>query len=897
MKDTLIITEHEEIKVSSNRDIEKKIISKEDKKLLFSIIHKDKDGKERYVFSRKGKYGIKANSMVGSISLKSGLIIEILPKFAKGDLSEKSIIRYRKTLLQMIKVSKEKNFLSSTTESSKIAKGEMPLIRYMIELFSQSLLDLLRNGIFMNYNNRVDNLSYIKGNILVSKTIQNNIVDKTKVYVSYNKHSSNNLLMQIFRTLAKLLLNDTNLSYRAKNNLYEVYTILDNVDIISLKKQHFSEIVFNRLNNKFEIIFKRAEFIFNQYMPFTSNQNSTPFWAILFNMDYLFEKFCAYLFRKSNIKFQAQNQIKSFSRNKYTLSIKPDFIIEKNLVVDSKWKLINNKNLYGLDAQNFWQLFSYMNLVSEKEINGYFIVPKNSNKFDDEMVFEHKKEGNKTITILSIDFSLAFEELIEKYRFKIVDDTLKLDLKKQRKELIKKEENFEDKKNNFSFKGFINELASLKKNGKLLKHLLKSSTIYHQLCNNIFLLKEIQVIEKEMFNKFIKWNLNISSLAMDNLNIGEIPKNINKLKKLKFLYLNNNNIIFLPNGLFQLKKLEILDISNNNIKIIPNKIQELEVLKELIIDKDIIINNIGILKKLKKQNIKIEDAKKHNLSEYINSFIEPETTKEVEKQTISKEIKPIEKNILNISIDDYLKMEKEEKISFVNDRDLSSISLTIIEFIMEEKDIDILEDFTYNFTLPLRFAFATYNNNLDRKEHEVKRLKENIFKRKNKKLKWLLDWSIKSQKTYIQNNIYDIDKEILLGYALSILPIFEEIREVISQLTISFEILDELSKNKDDKTVLEHIMLKNREHESLQNTNTIYSTLILDRIAHYNQYYNFEDKFCLIAQLAGNDSLTKETREYLFNKYKDDEVILEALYNDSLYYNHPKLQKKIENIL
>ncbi|MCK4442783.1 MAG: hypothetical protein KAU90_12315, partial [Sulfurovaceae bacterium] len=297
MAQPLIIVEHEEIRVADKRDVFKKIISKKDKEELFSIIHTDRFNKERYVFSRKGRDGIKANSIVGSISLKSGLIIEILPKFAKNDLTDETIIQYRKTLLRIIQVSNEKNFISSTLQSSKISVGEMPLIRYMIELFSESLLLSLRNGMVTTYNKRVENSSYIRGNVLLTKTIQNNLIDKSKVYISYNKHSLNNLLMQIFKTLAQLLLNDTNLSYRAKQYLYEAYTLLDNVETIPLKQHHFDKVIFNRLNEKYEILFRQAEFIFNQYMPFTSNINSTPFWAILFDMNYLFEKFCAFLFR------------------------------------------------------------------------------------------------------------------------------------------------------------------------------------------------------------------------------------------------------------------------------------------------------------------------------------------------------------------------------------------------------------------------------------------------------------------------------------------------------------------------------------------------------------------------------------------------------------------------
>ncbi len=94
----------------------------------------------------------------------------------------------------MIRVSKEKNLISSTTQSSKVSVGEMPLIRYMIELFSESLLVELRNSPFSQYNKTIEKSLYIRGNILISKTIQNNIIDKSKVYVAYNKYSMNNPL-------------------------------------------------------------------------------------------------------------------------------------------------------------------------------------------------------------------------------------------------------------------------------------------------------------------------------------------------------------------------------------------------------------------------------------------------------------------------------------------------------------------------------------------------------------------------------------------------------------------------------------------------------------------------------------------------------------------------------
>jgi 5-methylcytosine-specific restriction endonuclease McrBC regulatory subunit McrC len=804
MEKPLIVVEHEEIRVSDKRDISKKIISKKDKEELFSIIHTDRFNKERYVFSRKGRDAIKANSIVGSISLKSGLIIEILPKFAKNNLTDETIIQYRKTLLRMIQVSNEKNFISSTLQSSKISVGEMPLIRYMIELFSESLLLSLRNGMVTTYNKRVENSSYIKGNVLLTKTIQNNFIDKSKVYISYNKHSLNNLLMQVFKTLAQLLLNDTNLSYRAKQYLYEAYTLLDNVKIIPLKQYHFDKVIFNRLNEKYETLFRQAEFIFNQYMPFTSNINSTPFWAILFDMNHLFEKFCAFLFRKSDIDIEEQSIVNCFQSSNKMISAKPDFIIKsqvdlfntKNIiVVDAKWKLLRKK-LYGLNAQDFWQLFSYMNLINNnEEVHGYFIVPKNSDEFDDEIVFEPIIEGNKSITILSIDFSLDFEKLIERYKFKIVGNELKLNIIDTKKEIIQQEKEplYDDIKeekaetvledivpivieeSGFNFKQFIDELMLLDTLGE------KRNKIHHhnkedKRFKNLFYLKKQQNINKGAFNslKDINKNINMISWHFKNINIEIIPKNITLLKNLKSLRLES-------------KKLILDDV-----------LLELDNLKILLIDKDIIEKNLQIIKKLRDNQVYINDLKDNNLSEYINSLIH---FIEIEKR--------------NITTKNYIDRRKEEKTSFIKNSNFSSVPLELIEMIMEETDIDLLEDFTYNQTLPLRFAFATYNNNLDRKESEVARLRENLIKRDIKVLKWIAEWTIDAQENYIRENISNINREVLLGYAMSTLPIFQNIRNNIT--TFNSE-LEELSKKKKEANSEEYYELalesfKNKDFE------------------------------------------------------------------------------------
>lgn len=432
MNEILTITEHQTIKVAKNRNILDNTISNEDRNLLLAIKFKNsKNNKKVKIFETLSRNQIKANSIVGSITLKNNLIVEILPKFAREKLDNNNIKIFRETLINMIRVSKERNFISSSSIVSKINVEEMPLISYVVELFSESLLNEFRQGLYFNYAKKTANTSIIKGKVLLSKTVQNNFIDKSKVIIEYRKHSSNNLLMQIFKSLIHLLLKENTLSYNAKNNLMECYSILEDVKIINLQLTDFDRVIFNRLNDKYENLFIQARFIFSKYIPFTTSINSTPFWSILFDMDYLFEKFLAYLFKKSKINIQEQFSFTAFFYKNKMVKGRPDFILkddEDNMVVaDAKWKILTKKGLYGLDAQNFWQLSSYMNLIQENEINGYFIVPKIDNTLDDEIEFESFISDKKNIKILSIDFTLNFKDIIKNYKFTLVDNILSFD--------------------------------------------------------------------------------------------------------------------------------------------------------------------------------------------------------------------------------------------------------------------------------------------------------------------------------------------------------------------------------------------------------------------------------------------------------------------------------------
>lgn len=1118
MNEILTIVEHQVVNLSEKRDIALSILSYEDFELLFNITYTDKKDKKRFLFSYLARDKIKANSIVGSVSLKNGLTIEILPKFANGELSETLKKRYRETLLNIIRVSKENNFIVTQSQSNKVSMSEMPLINYIIELFSSSLLFTLRQGLYQTYAKEINNTSFIKGNILISKTIQNNFVDKSKMYCSHIKHSSNNLLMSVFKTLSKLLMQDDNLSYKTKQNLHEIYILLDNVDLIDLREQDFKKVVFNRLNDKYEVLFSQAKFIFNKYMPFSSKINATPFWSILFSMDYLFEKFIAYLFQRSNIVFQEQNLIKCFKNEQKDMfvSIKPDFIIEStnNLVsvVDAKWKLLKkDETLYGLNAQNFWQLFSYMNLISQNEqINGYFIVPKNNDSFDDEILFEPINENNKSITIISIDFSLEFNEIVNNFYFEIENKQLKYRERITILEKDIKDDLVDDFSSKFNMEKFINELEVLNKDKNLLKLFSKNRNKYNIEFPNILFLKEFNTANTNTFKQFIKENLKRESLALEGLEINYIPSNIKKLKNLRILNLGFNNIGILPEEFFELKKLEILVLNKNINVILSKKLVELSALRKIIIDKDLVKNNLDVLKYIISKNIIIEDhLNNDNLMNFIQrsgnySFTDKEnvdlcylndkdilftlasdknTDDEVKiilfykiyedyelkntihnillsnssvklkelfersienivtiletnydfinknhqswlygfvncdnnsaiyaiKMIIAKKTNSIdiisklilEKNetkilysllenlnqdnkkylistdilerILNYAIEqsnikivlkilnrteitlelvknivvnfeniivinklinvDYNNKEIQEwvndkypipqvsinlenysntstydKETFVIEANLKLYESELIKNFCYENNENILEEIVYNKTLPLKFLFLIYIlnfRNIEFKKNNLFNLFSNMENEYiNEIIKLTENNGIYALTEYIKENFYDIHDEILFAYAMSNTKEVYYIREIICELTNDLNIIDELSKNRNDEGILRKILYKQRNNKKFQEIvksyNSTYTTNILNRISKYDEYFEDNNKYCLITQIALSWKLSLETRNYLFNKYNNDVELLRALdsststsYNQKIKSFNNKVARRI----
>lgn len=428
-KNVLTVGEHDLIYVSDRRDISKRQISFEDMQILTHIDFNIKST-DKQVFKQIGR-NLKTQSFVGSIQIDKDLIIEILPKFIKTDkdLDDKSIQQYRDTLMNMIMLSGESKFLSSTNVALKSQNGELPMFETLIYFFGEALSNELRKGLHREYIKTSGNLTQMKGRLVMHEHLRRNMFDQAKLYVEYETFSIDNPLMQIFKSSVRLLLEQHQISPLTKQKLNEALYLLNDVSDIRLTLNDFEAIVFHRMNSRFEDLFAQCRFLIMKFFPFSITADSkTKFWSILFDMDELFEDFLAFLLARSDISFEDQFSFHAYRAPQGSKNVggRPDFVFYQEnkimSVADAKWKLYDpdresSTNMGGLDWANFWQLTSYMYLLSKEPIPGYFIVPAKSKNVPREVHYPSPRDYHADIAVLTIDFTMPISDILETHKF------------------------------------------------------------------------------------------------------------------------------------------------------------------------------------------------------------------------------------------------------------------------------------------------------------------------------------------------------------------------------------------------------------------------------------------------------------------------------------------------
>ena len=144
--------------------------------------------------------GVKFNQHVGIIQVDS-LVIEVLPKTDQTD--DKA--HWRKLLIGMLRA--VKTLTVHTSSSSDLKLKSNSILDLYFEIFVTELELLVHKGLIKQYRRQEENSLALKGKLIFTKHIQQNLVHQEQFYVNHQTYDRQNLFNQILYKAFRLVQN------------------------------------------------------------------------------------------------------------------------------------------------------------------------------------------------------------------------------------------------------------------------------------------------------------------------------------------------------------------------------------------------------------------------------------------------------------------------------------------------------------------------------------------------------------------------------------------------------------------------------------------------------------------------------------------------------------------
>lgn len=316
---------------------------------------------------RRGRRVIQVTSFVGVIRASDGFQIEVLPKVGKaiGGGSTEA----RQLLIDMLCCLH--CFRHVLTDSAKISAARMPLLEIFISEFLRTVEHIVKRGLRSDYRQRQDNLFALRGKLLMSPHLRQNLFRADRFFTEHDEFSTdrpeNRLLRAALRRV--LLLTGT----QAKQQLArELDFVFADVPPSTQIRIDFQQVRLDRGMGCYSDALAWARLILDEESPLTgSGRHSAP--SLLFPMEAVFEAYVAkHLSRQLTAPLTLKTQARSHHlvrhREQNWFRLKPDLLIQDAnrdlIVLDTKWKLLdslkaNGTDKYGLSQSDFYQLHAY----------------------------------------------------------------------------------------------------------------------------------------------------------------------------------------------------------------------------------------------------------------------------------------------------------------------------------------------------------------------------------------------------------------------------------------------------------------------------------------------------------------------------------------------------------
>lgn len=369
-----------------------------DSEKVFNSLLKFASYEENQIFIdvAKGGNALRLKNYVGTITTKENVTIEILPKIYGVENDEEQTKTVLFKMLQTLKKSPFKKLNKTDIKTSKFH-----ILEIFITMFIEELSELIKKGLKAEYISHQNNEYFLKGKIKLNTHLRKNLLNKERFYIEFDEYSSNRVENKLIKTTLEKLYTISR-STNNKQRIREFLFTFDEIDISTDIESDFKKCKTDRAMIHYEQILEWCK-IFLSNKSFNPYKGTNTAYAVLFDMNLLFESYVAHFFKKSygNKNIKTQNKQYKLLEEPKLFQLKPDIVMNENIVLDTKWKLIDSsEKKLGMSQSDLYQMYAYGKKYQTDSV--YLIYPK-SKKFQASIMKPLYYDDSLKLNVLCFD--------------------------------------------------------------------------------------------------------------------------------------------------------------------------------------------------------------------------------------------------------------------------------------------------------------------------------------------------------------------------------------------------------------------------------------------------------------------------------------------------------------
>ena len=294
-------------------------------------------------------------------------------------------------------------------------------------ILSQGISQQLKQGLYKEYIDQKGDLSVLRGKISFPRTIRNQIAHRQQLHCEYDELSENNLLNQIIKTTALILIGSNGVKKEYRQRLRSEMLFFSSIDEVEPSTIRWSDIRFHRNNSNYQMLIGICQLVLNGML---QTEDDGSYKLSVFEdsqeMSHLYEKFLLEYYRREHPELKA-----SASQIRWALDdgvqtalpiMQSDIMLQQGntvLIIDAKYYAHNMQVQYNkrtIHSGNIYQIFTYVkNKEFELEkngklhrVSGILLYAKTVDAIQPDSVFQ--MHGNR-IEVTTLDLYQPFDNI------------------------------------------------------------------------------------------------------------------------------------------------------------------------------------------------------------------------------------------------------------------------------------------------------------------------------------------------------------------------------------------------------------------------------------------------------------------------------------------------------